>query len=98
MSDTPSQPAGPEAPAVPEAPPLPWADVQPEHLRMLRLAPLPTDRSTGARPLRFVQYGYATRHSKELSLLRMTITLPGQPVPEKPAAQQEADQEKDGSD
>ena len=80
MSDTPSQPAGPEAPAVPEAPPLPWADVQPEHLRMLRLAPLPIDRSTGARPLRFVQYGHAARHSKELSLLRLAITLPGQRV------------------
>ena len=77
MSDTPTQPAGPEAPEVPEAPPLPWADVQPEHLRMLRLAPLPTDRNTGARPLRFVQFGHATRHSKDLSLLRMTITLPG---------------------
>lgn len=80
MSDTPTQPAGPEAPEVPEAPPLPWADVQPEHLRMLRLAPLPTDRNTGARPLRFVQFGHATRHSKDLSLLRMTITLPGQRV------------------
>jgi hypothetical protein len=80
MSDTPSQPAGPEAPAVPEAPPLPWADVQPEHCRMLRLAPLPTDRSTGARPLRFVQFAFAERHSKDLSLLRMAITLPGQRV------------------
>ena len=80
MSDTPSHPAGPEAPAVPEAPPLPWADVQPEHFRMLRLAPLQTDRSTGARPLRFVQFGYAERSSKELSLLRLTVTLPGQRV------------------
>ena len=80
MSDTPSQPTGPEALAVPKAPPLPWADVQPEHFRMLRLAPLQTDRSTGARPLRFVQFGYAERNSKELSLLRLTVTLPGQRV------------------
>ena len=80
MSDTPSQPAGPETAATPEAPPLPWADVQPEHFRMLRLAPLQTDRSTGARPLRFVQFGSAERHSKELSLLRLTLSLPGQRV------------------
>ena len=80
MSDTPSQPAGAEAPPTPEAPPLPWAEVQPEHFRMLRLAPLPTDRSTGARPLRFVQFAYAERHSKDLSLLRLAITLPDQRV------------------
>ena len=80
MSDTPSQPADSPEPATPEAPPRPWADVQPEHFKMLRLAPLPTDRSTGARPLRFVQFGYAERHNKELSLLRLSISLPGQQV------------------
>lgn len=47
---------------------------------MLRLAPLPTDRNSGARPLRFVQYGYAERHNKDISLLRMAIQLPGQKV------------------
>lgn len=47
---------------------------------MLRLAPLPTDRNSGARPLRFVQYGYAERHNKDISLLRMSIQLPGQKV------------------
>ncbi|WP_019407864.1 hypothetical protein [Pseudomonas psychrophila] len=80
MSDTPSQPADAEEPATPEALPRPWADVQPEHFRMLRLAPLQTDRSTGARPLRFVQLGYAERHDKALSLLRLRIELPGQHV------------------
>ena len=80
MSDTPSQPADAEEPATPEALPRPWADVQPEHFRMLRLAPLQTDRSTGARPLRFVQLGYAERHDKALSLLRLSIELPGQHV------------------
>ena len=60
--------------------PLPWADVQAEHFKMLRLAPLGIDRATGARPLRFVQFGYAERNDKHLSLLRMVIQLPGQRV------------------
>lgn len=70
----------PEAPDNPEIAPLPWADVAPEHFQLLRLAPLPTDRSSGARPLRFVQFGYAERHDKEHSLLRLKIRLPGQKV------------------
>ena len=80
MSDTPSQTADAQAPATPEAPPLPWAEVQPEHFRLVRLAPLPTDRHTGARALRFAQFGHAERHSKDLSLLRLNIALPGQRV------------------
>ncbi|GLO14140.1 hypothetical protein PPUJ20028_27220 [Pseudomonas putida] len=59
---------------------LPWADLAPEHFQLLRLAALPTDRSTGARPLRFVQFGYAERHDKAHSLLRLEIQLPGQKV------------------
>ncbi|MDD2046512.1 hypothetical protein [Pseudomonas putida] len=71
----------PETPeAAPEPAPLPWAEVTAEHFQMLRLAPLPTDRNSGARPLRFVQYGYAERHNKDISLLRMSIQLPGQKV------------------
>ena len=66
----------PTAPAVEQ----PWADVQAEHHKMLRLAPLKTDRATGVRPLRFVEFSYAERHSKERSLLRMSIHLPGQRV------------------
>ena len=42
-----------------EIPALPWAELTAEHFQLLRLAALPTDRSTGARPLRFVQFGYA---------------------------------------
>ncbi len=80
MSDTPSPPAGSKEPASPEASVRPWADVQPEHFKMLRLAPLQTDRSTGARPLRFVQFGYAERNNQDLSLLRLEILLPGQKV------------------
>ncbi|MDE2031828.1 MAG: hypothetical protein KGI95_02075, partial [Pseudomonas sp.] len=56
---------------------LPWAEVQAEHFKMLRLAPLATDRATGVRPLRFVQFGWAERNNKDHSLLRMVIQLPG---------------------
>lgn len=59
---------------------LPWADVQAEHHRMLRLAPLKTDRATGSRPLRFVEFGYAERNNHQHSLLRLSIALPGQKV------------------
>ncbi|MDB5979145.1 MAG: Uncharacterized protein JWQ69_160 [Pseudomonas sp.] len=59
---------------------LPWADVQPEQFQMLRLAPLQTDRATGGRPLRFVQFGRAERNGKDFSLLRLDIQLPGQKV------------------
>ena len=60
-----------------ESPALPWAELAAEHFQLLRLAALPTDRNTGARPLRFVQFGYAERHDKAHSLLRMEIRLPG---------------------
>jgi hypothetical protein len=60
------------------AAPVLWDDVQAEHFSMLRLAPLPTDRATGGRPLRFVEFGRAERNSKEFSLLRMSYHLPGQ--------------------
>lgn len=63
-----------------ESPALPWAELAAEHFQLLRLAALPTDRNTGARPLRFVQFGYAERHDKAHSLLRMEIQLPGQKV------------------
>lgn len=58
--------------------PVLWEEVQAEHFTLLRLAPLPTDRTTGARPLRFVEFGRAERHSREFSLLRMSFQLPGQ--------------------
>ncbi|HDS1737214.1 hypothetical protein [Pseudomonas sp. BP8] len=64
----------------PDSAELPWADLAAEHFQLLRLAPLPTDRNTGARPLRFVQFGYAERHNREHSLLRLEISLPGQKV------------------
>jgi hypothetical protein len=58
--------------------PVLWEDVHAEHFSMLRLAPLPTDRATGSRPLRFVEFGRAERNSKDFSLLRMSYNLPGQ--------------------
>lgn len=58
--------------------PVLWEEVSAEHFSMLRLAPLPTDRATGARPLRFVEFGKAERHSPAFSLLRMSYQLPGQ--------------------
>ncbi|WP_263146194.1 hypothetical protein [Pseudomonas sp. RIT-PI-AD] len=58
--------------------PHPWAELQAERTQLLRLAALPTDRSTGARPLRFVQLGRVERHSPDQSLLRLTVELPGQ--------------------
>ena len=83
MTDT-STLQAPEVVAEPDQAPvtveLPWADVLPEHFKMLRLVPLPVDRATGARPLRFVQFGRAERHSEAQSLLRLDIQLPGQKV------------------
>ena len=60
--------------------PHPWAELVAEHFDLLRLAPLPIDRHTGARPLRFVELGRVERHNNELSMLRLSIGLPGQKV------------------
>jgi len=58
----------------------PWAELTPEHFSLLRLAALPTDRHTGARPLRFLQLGRVERLGTQYSLLRLTLQLPGQRV------------------
>ncbi len=83
MTET-QTPESPEVAVGPDQAPapveLPWADVVPEHFKMLRLVPLTVDRVTGARPLRFVQFGRAERHGKDYSLLRMDIQLPAQKV------------------
>ncbi|WP_392890309.1 hypothetical protein ACF6ZU_02250 [Pseudomonas migulae] len=80
MTDTPTSPDTTAEKDAPTAAEQPWADVHAEHHRMLRLAPLQTDRNTGGRPLRFVEFGYAERNDKQRSLLRMSISLPGQRV------------------
>lgn len=64
-----------ETPAAPH----PWTDLPAEQFSLLRLAPLPVDRETGPRPLRFVQLGRVERHSKDMSMLRLTVQAPGQP-------------------
>ncbi|MCF5676982.1 hypothetical protein GIV27_13275, partial [Pseudomonas syringae] len=68
MTETIADPASAEA-EVPVAP-QPWDDVLPESFQMLRLAPQPTDRATGGRPLRFVQFGLGARQRQGAGLLR----------------------------
>lgn len=58
----------------------PWAQLAPKSFSLLRLAPLPTDRQAGARPLRFIQFGRVERLGKQHSLLRLELQLPGQHV------------------
>ncbi len=62
----------------PAAPKHPWTELKPDRFRLLRLAPLPTERDGGARPLRFVELAQLERHTPEHSLLRMFINIPGQ--------------------
>ena len=83
MTDIPSTPDSGAAPAAPPtsqaAPaPHPWAELSPDRFRLLRLAPLTTDRDTGPRPLRFVELAQLERHSTQQSLLRLQIRLPGE--------------------
>lgn len=59
-------------------PPHPWTELGPDRFRLLRLAPLPTDRDTGARPLRFVELGQVERHTPRQSVLKLFVRLPGQ--------------------
>ena len=80
MTDQQTQPTSKEA-APPEAEKAhPWAELGPEQFSLLRLAPLPIDRHTGPRPLRFIQMGRLERQSPRQSLLRLTLQLPGQKV------------------
>ncbi|WXL24058.1 hypothetical protein WG219_11910 [Ectopseudomonas mendocina] len=58
----------------------PWAELPPEEFRLLRLAPLPVDKYTGPRPLRFIQLGYVERGDQYDSVLRLTLHLPDQRV------------------
>src|SRR3990167_2609179 len=77
MTDQQTQPTSKEA-APPEAEKAhPWAELGPEQFSLLRLAPLPIDRHTGPRPLRFIQMGRLERQSPRQSLLRLTLQLPG---------------------
>ena len=75
MNESPAEQQSAEE-AVPQ--PHPWAELAAEHFDLLRLAPLPIDRHTGARPLRFVELGRVERHNRDQSMLRLCIGLPGQ--------------------
>lgn len=77
MSETPSIPE--EQPADPIALlKAQWAELKPKQHHLLRLAAQPTERGAGARPLRFAELSRVERHTKDLSLLRLTVQLPGQ--------------------
>ncbi|EWC40549.1 hypothetical protein GFL09_08115 [Pseudomonas stutzeri] len=56
----------------------PWDELRPDRFRLLRLAPLPTERDGGVRPLRFVELAQLERHTPEQSLLRLFVNIPGQ--------------------
>ena len=77
MSENPAAPEAETQASEDTASTHPWANLPAEDFKLLRLAPLPVDRETGARPLRFVQLGRVERHSARLSLLRLTLQVPG---------------------
>ena len=76
MTEIDPQPSTHEAEQPPQ--PHPWENLAAEQFQLLRLAPLPADRSSGLRPLRFVRLGRIERHSDEQSLLRLSVEVPGQ--------------------
>lgn len=55
-----------------------WASLPPDNTHLLRLAPLTAERETGLRPLLFACLARTSRHSKELSMLRLVVSLPEQ--------------------
>lgn len=57
-----------------------WAALPYDSTQLLRLAPLAAERETGLRPLLFASLSRVSRHSKELSMLRLVIVLPEQKV------------------
>ena len=78
MTDHTATPNDSDAQASEATSPHPWAELAAERFRLLRLAPLTTDSDSGARPLRFVELGQVERHSRQQSLLKLSIRLPGQ--------------------
>lgn len=55
-----------------------WAALPYDSVQILRLAPLAAERETGLRPLLFGCLSRISRHSKELSMLRLSVSLPEQ--------------------
>ncbi len=54
-----------------------WSRLPVGQQQLLRLAALPADRTTGLRPLLFVSLEKTSKHSKEVSLLRLDVKVPG---------------------
>jgi hypothetical protein len=57
-----------------------WAELPAKHWQLLRLTALPTERGTGPRPLRYAELARSERHTPVLSMLRLSVQLPGQLV------------------
>lgn len=75
MSDTPETPEHAEQLAELKRQ---WADSPAKHWQLLRMAALPTERGSGARPLRFAELARSERHHPLLSMLRLNVQLPTQ--------------------
>lgn len=50
-----------------------WRALPVERKQLIRLAPLPADRETGLRPLLFGSLGRVSRHSENLSMLKLVV-------------------------
>lgn len=55
-----------------------WADTPAKHYQLLRMAALPTERGGATRALRFAELARSERHHPHLSMLRLSVQLPGQ--------------------
>jgi hypothetical protein len=55
-----------------------WAEAPAKSWQLLRMAPLPTERGSGARPLRFAELTRSEKHHPSLSMLRLSVQLPSQ--------------------
>lgn len=53
-----------------------WAALPYDNVQILRLAPLSAERETGLRPLLFGCLSRISRHSKEISMLRLSVVFP----------------------
>lgn len=50
-----------------------WGALKAQQHQLIRLAALPADRATGLRPLQFASLARVSRHSKEVSMLRLSL-------------------------
>lgn len=81
----PAENAGQQAVVAASEPPVQrrqreWAALPYDSVQILRLAPLVAERETGLRPLLFACMSRLSRHSQELSMLRLAVALPEQKI------------------